>query len=155
MYTFKPDTFSLMVQAEARDFGHRQILQILAVARVRLCSAYRRWDAVQSALDQLSDLLNWSEDSLTSTRLSSESAEWHTSLTAHYLLLRSLWEGRIGHDAKCRGLLKRLYLLMDEAADSGLLDRLRQNGGLIEVSRDNTYGGCFTIRLTKRADRRP
>lgn len=59
---------------------------------------------------------------------------WEAHVTLHYMLLRCLWEGRIGNDANIKVLLKRLYLFMDDSSDRGVFGQLRASGGTLEAS---------------------
>ncbi|TXT11000.1 hypothetical protein VHUM_01751 [Vanrija humicola] len=64
---------------------------------------------------------------------SPQSLAWKASLTAHFLLLRALYQGRIGEDNKVKLVLKSLYNLIDDSTDKGYLDAMRESGGIVEV----------------------
>lgn len=59
---------------------------------------------------------------------------WDAHFILHYLLLRCLWEGRVGNDTLVKVTLKKLYLLMDDTSDRGVFSEVRAKGGAIEVN---------------------
>lgn len=97
----------------------------MALVKTRILFVQRRWDTVPKALEDFAVAIGWREDSLTAT------GPPHVYI--HYLILRCLWEGRIGNDAATRALLRRMYMFMDEGADQGVFDKDRARGGVVEV----------------------
>ena len=130
----------LTVQDKARSDNDRRLTQLLALARVRLLFALRKWDAVPSALADLADLINWREESYSADGpTEGYSLTRHSYLLLHYMLLRSLWEGRLGNDTATKGLLQRVYLMIDEASDTDRFIKLKVHGGLLDVGSHGLY----------------
>ncbi|RSH94344.1 hypothetical protein EHS25_004147 [Saitozyma podzolica] len=115
----------LIDEASAR--GHRQIVQAACLARLRILFSHRRWDAIPAALEDLAAAIGWVDDH--AAVLSRD--VWNVSCTAHYILLRCLWEARVGRDAVVKSLLKTAYDILDKAAVAGTFERFRADGGVV------------------------
>lgn len=61
-------------------------------------------------------------------------ASFRLVLLMHYLNMRALYHGRAADDAGAKKQLARLYPLMDQAMDKGMLSELRGLGGVVTVS---------------------
>jgi len=106
-------------------------VQLSCIIRLRLLFQHRLWERVASALNDLAGSVGCDQDSPERSTKSS----WEAHVTLHYMLLRSLWEGRIGNDVAVKVILKKLYLVMDDTSERGVFCDLRANGGVMSVSK--------------------
>lgn len=121
-YASPTEALSTLQELEARDI--KPLAPYLALIKTRLLFVQRRWDGVPVALEQMATAIGWHEESLTAAT---------TDTYMHYLILRCLWEGRVGNDARVRSLLRRIYTTMDEAADASAFESSRAKGGVVEL----------------------
>jgi hypothetical protein len=121
-YASPTEALCILQELEARKL--ETLAPYLALIRTRLLFVQRRWDDVPTALDQLAASIGWHEDSLTAAT---------TDTYMHYLMLRCLWEGRIGNDVRVRSLLRQMYTTMDEAADTSAFEAGRASGGVVKL----------------------
>ena len=110
------------------------MVELVHIARLRLFHKHRCWDRVSTTLEDFASSIGWRGDGDGPHKLDTETA-WTAHLAIHYLLLRSLWDGRIGNDLAVKSILKRIYLMMDDLSEKGVFSDLRANGGIIEVGR--------------------
>lgn len=108
-------------------------MQLTHLARLRLLFLHRRWADLPAALDACARELAPSLQNPSDIDAPTANV-WQAHLQLHYTLYRALWHGRAGDDAAAKGLLKQVYLLVDQVADSGLFKTLRRSGGLTKVS---------------------
>ncbi|WVW79689.1 hypothetical protein I302_101659 [Kwoniella bestiolae CBS 10118] len=120
------------LMAEAYAKSHMQIVQLTAFTKARFVFVYRRWELASQTLSALSSVIGSIDDLSQNIQLSGQGDDrtWRASLIIHYMILRALWEGRIGNDNNARACLKQIYALMDETAENGIFNILRANGGL-------------------------
>lgn len=111
------------------------IVQLALLIKARITFVHRRWELVPTALAEFASSIGWSDSSPPTDLLSGQKEErtWLACLNIHYLILRALWEGRIGNDSVAKEIMKRAYALMDETADKKVFSELRANGGVITV----------------------
>lgn len=125
------------IQSEALQNAHQSVLQLIHLIRLRLLFLHRRWADLPAAIEafgqEISTLQRTSSDFDVNTDV------WHSHLQLHYILYRALWHGRAGDDVAAKGLLKQVYVFVDQIADSGLFKPLRRNGGLLRVSLYSYY----------------
>lgn len=115
------------LETEAKSMGHTQLVQLVQIARVEAHFAQRKWDRLGAVLEECGTNLGIAKEN------PDPKNPWLASLTAHFLLLRGLHDGRSGQDASAKAHLKRLYGLMDDAAESGVFNEMRANGGVVKV----------------------
>ncbi|OCF58359.1 hypothetical protein L486_04392 [Kwoniella mangroviensis CBS 10435] len=122
--------------AEAYAKRHFQIVRLAALTKARFIFVYRRWELAAQALSAFSSVIGLTEDLSKPLQLSGQGNDriWEASFIIHYLILRTLWEGRIGNDLNAKYCLKHIYALMDETAESGLFNLLRANGGVLNLN---------------------
>nr|ODO02711.1 hypothetical protein L204_01450 [Cryptococcus depauperatus CBS 7855] len=120
---------------EARLNQHTLVLQLALLIKTRITFVHRRWEVVSIALADFASAIGWSDETSPTELLRIENGQqiWLTSLCVHYLLLRALWEGRIGNDAVAKGIMKKLYVLMDETADKKVFNSVRATGGVMSI----------------------
>ncbi|WVN85468.1 uncharacterized protein L203_100614 [Cryptococcus depauperatus CBS 7841] len=120
---------------EARLNKHTLVLQLALLIKTRITFVHRRWEVVSIALADFASAIGWSDETSPTELLRIENGQqiWLTSLCVHYLLLRALWEGRIGNDAVAKGIMKKLYVLMDETADKKVFNSVRATGGVMSI----------------------
>lgn len=111
------------------------IVQLALLIKARITFVHRRWELVPTALAEFASSIGWSDSNPPAELLSGQKEErtWLACLNIHYLILRALWEGRIGNDNVAKEIMKRAYALMDETADKKVFNELRANGGVITV----------------------
>lgn len=111
------------------------IVQLALLIKTRIAFVHRRWELVPTVLAELASSIGWSDSSPSTDLISGQKEErtWLACLNIHYLILRALWEGRIGNDNVTKEIMKRAYALMDETADKKVFNELRANGGVITV----------------------
>ncbi|KAL7419874.1 hypothetical protein Q5752_005790 [Cryptotrichosporon argae] len=110
-------------EAEASANRHVAIVQVIRLVRLRASFVQRMWDAVPFLLDGCAQCLD--DDG--------KHDAWSMAFESQYLLLRALYEGRIGDDASVKAILKRVYAVMDLASELGVHRDLRRNGGVLEL----------------------
>nr|XP_019049917.1 hypothetical protein I302_00337 [Kwoniella bestiolae CBS 10118]OCF28847.1 hypothetical protein I302_00337 [Kwoniella bestiolae CBS 10118] len=122
--------------AEAYAKSHMQIVQLTAFTKARFVFVYRRWELASQTLSALSSVIGSIDDLSQNIQLSGQGDDrtWRASLIIHYMILRALWEGRIGNDNNARACLKQIYALMDETAENGIFNILRANGGVMMLN---------------------
>lgn len=121
-------------QERAGTDNDMRMTQLLALIYTRSLYTLRKWDLVPTALHRLGTSLGWDETSYSANGPSSGDAlARHTYFVLHYILLRCLWEGRIGHDLGVRALLKRLYLIVDEICDADRFGTIRTQGAILDI----------------------
>ncbi|WWD16802.1 hypothetical protein CI109_101234 [Kwoniella shandongensis] len=110
------------------------IVQLASFIKTRSLFVHRRWELVPSALSDLAASIAWTNDRPNEELLAGTTDErtWRCSIIVHHLLLRTLWEGRIGNDEAAKMTMKRIYVIMDLTADRGVFDALRASGGLLK-----------------------
>lgn len=124
--------------------------QILLLAQIRLICHQRRWDLLPTALAELGSTLGWKESGFPWNLVTCKQAEWRAVIGVHFLLYQCLWEGRQGRPEQVKLLRKQAFGMMDQASERRAFDRLRRNGGLIEVSLLFVGGliiGTYSTRL--------
>ncbi|WVQ83509.1 hypothetical protein IAT38_005650 [Cryptococcus sp. DSM 104549] len=135
---------------EATKNNHHAIIQLASLIKARFTFVHRRWELVPTALSSFASAISFSETSDPSASppplAVGKEGVWMASLTIHYLLLRTLWEGRVGNDVVAKGMMKRVYGLMDETAEKGVFDQLRRDGGVFSVDVPN--GQPLQIQMT-------
>ncbi|WWC98854.1 hypothetical protein V866_005747 [Kwoniella sp. B9012] len=124
------------LMAEAYAKRHFQIVRLAALTKARFIFVYRRWELAAQALSAFSSVIGLTEDLSKPIQLAGQGNDriWEASFIIHYLILRTLWEGRIGNDLNAKNCLKHIYALMDETAESGLFNLLRANGGVLDLN---------------------
>ncbi|WWC68929.1 uncharacterized protein I206_102865 [Kwoniella pini CBS 10737] len=127
------------LMAEAYSKGHIQVVQLAALAKARSVFVHRRWELASQALSSLSAVLGLTEDLSRPVAITGEGDErtWQASMLVHYMILRSLWSGRIGDDSSARTSLKHIYDFMDGTAESEAFHKIRANGGIMMVTPPN------------------
>lgn len=110
-------------QTEARSRQHTTLHSLLLLSRTRMLFHLRRWDLIPEALAEL-------EKHLTPTTTDDG---WRMYMTIHFVLLSTLWHGRIGDIAAVKELRKRSFALMDEAADTNIFVGQRTSGGVMTI----------------------
>ncbi|KIR58032.1 hypothetical protein I314_05997 [Cryptococcus bacillisporus CA1873] len=125
---------------EARRNNHQMIVQLALLIKTRIAFVHRRWELVPTVLAELASSIGWSDSSPSTDMISGQKEErtWLACLNIHYLILRALWEGRIGNDNVAKEIMKRAYALMDETADKKVFNELRANGGVITLHIPNS-----------------
>ncbi|OWZ64792.1 hypothetical protein AYX14_06385 [Cryptococcus neoformans] len=125
---------------EARKNNHQMIVQLALLIKARITFVHRRWELVPTALAEFASSIGWSDSNPPADLLSGQKEErtWLACLNIHYLILRALWEGRIGNDNVAKEIMKRAYALMDETADKKVFNELRANGGVITLHIPNS-----------------
>ena len=109
------------------------MIRLTHLIRLRLLFQHRKWSDIPAAIDTLGREIDApDQDSPGAHPLQTDT--WQTHLQLHYLLYRALWHGRSGDDAATKSLLKKVYLVMDQAADAGIFALIRANGGVLKVS---------------------
>lgn len=121
------------LENEAKAANHTQLVHLVQIARVKGHFAQRKWDRLAAVLDECEKTLGLEDES-------TDSADdpWKATLTAHFLLFRGLHYGRAGEDQNAKAHFKRLYKLMDDAAESGVFNEMRRNGGVVNMSFDGS-----------------
>lgn len=111
------------------------VVQLALLIKTRIAFVHRRWELVPTVLAELAASIGWSDSSPSTDLVSDQKEErtWLACLNIHYLILRALWEGRVGNDSVAKEIMKRAYALMDETADKKVFNELRANGGVITV----------------------
>ncbi|KIR32042.1 hypothetical protein I352_05671 [Cryptococcus deuterogattii MMRL2647] len=125
---------------EARRNNHQMIVQLALLIKSRIAFVHRRWELVPTVLAELASSIGWSDNSPPTDLISGQKEErtWLACLNIHYLILRALWEGRIGNDNVAKEIMKRAYALMDETADKKVFNELRANGGVVTLHIPNS-----------------
>jgi hypothetical protein len=93
---------------------------------------HRRWADLPAALEMFARDITPSQEN-PSNLVPPDGTVWQAHLRLHYTLYQALWQGRAGDDAAAKGLLKQVYLLVDQVAESGMFKKLRRSGGLVQV----------------------
>ncbi|KIY32195.1 hypothetical protein I305_05494 [Cryptococcus gattii E566] len=125
---------------EARRNNHQMVVQLALLIKTRIAFVHRRWELVPTVLAELAASIGWSDSSPSTDLVSDQKEErtWLACLNIHYLILRALWEGRVGNDSVAKEIMKRAYALMDETADKKVFNELRANGGVITLHIPNS-----------------
>lgn len=125
------------------------MVQLLFLIQARTLFVIRRWDTVPAALAQLADSLGWHEPFFTANGpTSGPDVARHAYFVLHYMMLRCLWEGRIGNDAVVKSLLKRVYLSVDEALDENRFAAFKADGGMIDLGTHGLRVQSTTTNMT-------
>ncbi|KAK8861295.1 hypothetical protein IAR55_002114 [Kwoniella newhampshirensis] len=124
---------------EAQTNNHLWIVQLAGLIKARSLFVHRRWELVPSVSSNLAAAIGWTDDMAPDKMLSGAPNErtWKASLIIHYLLMRTLWEGRIGNDEAAKSTMKKVYVMMDLTAEQGVFDTIRINGGVLKVTPPN------------------
>lgn len=117
-------------------------MQIAHLARLSAMIRQRRWDSLLKTLQESAKVLDPRREDGASVPLTSPCSE---VFFCHFLILCALVQGRAGQDDEARSHLKRLYALMDAAASTPFIKRLRQEGGILQV---NIPLSLLTVQLS-------
>ncbi|KAK4685187.1 hypothetical protein P7C73_g4969, partial [Tremellales sp. Uapishka_1] len=116
------------LENEAKSRSHPQMVQLVHMAKLAYFFSHRRWDMVPSALQDCADSIGWSDEG--EARVTND---WVATFTIQYLQIRALWEGRIGNDVVAKRVIRKIYIVMDDATDRGIFLSLRATAGATTI----------------------
>ncbi|WWC59919.1 uncharacterized protein I303_102481 [Kwoniella dejecticola CBS 10117] len=144
------------LMAEAHSKNHVQVIQLAALTKARFVFVSRKWEYAAQALSSLSAVLGIAEDLSNIAHFEGSPVEklWHTSVLVHYLTLRALWEGRTGNDTLAKTTLQTIYTTMDGISESGIMNTIRANGGVMTIQMTPPNILYLLVYLTTAVSRR-
>lgn len=119
------------LEEEARINGHFEVVQIAHLARQSALIRQRRWDSLLKVFEESAAVLDPTPEILAGFNDPDPGVCQY--MLFHFLILRALVQGRAGEEDGARTQLKRLYQMMDSAAGSQFMMKLRANGGVLQV----------------------